>query len=121
MMREQRNGVDNMKNELLNKANVRLHIKQAIEASIYDALEGLGYNEVEANNAIEHLVKGDTLQAAVVDALCAYKRKLFVMGGVPKPASIRLDDDMSLNHDGALTSTELGDIVAEQARIDAGA
>ena len=110
-----------MKNELLNKANVRLHIKQAIEASIYDALEALGYDEIKANDAIEHLVKGDTLQVAAVNSLCAYKRKLFVMGGVPKPASIRLDDNMSLNVNGALTSTELGDIVAEQARIDAGA
>ena len=110
-----------MKNEPLNKANIRLHIKQAIEASIYDALEGLGYNAIEACDAIEHLVKGDTLQVAAVDALCAYKRKQFVMGGVPKPATIRLDDEMSLNVDGALTSTELGEIIAEQSRIDAGA
>ena len=108
-------------NKLTIKANARLHIKQAIESSIYDALESLGYNEIEANDAIEHLVKGDTLQVAADDALRAYKRKLFVMGGVPKPASIRLDDNMCLNVNGALTSTELGDIVAEQARIDAGA
>ena len=110
-----------MKNAPLNKANVRLYIKQVIEASIYDALEELGYNEIEANDAIEHLVKGDTLQAGAVDALCAYKRKLFVMGGVPKPATVRLDDEMSLNVDGALTSTELGEVIAEQSRIDAGA
>ncbi|MBP04945.1 MAG: hypothetical protein CMA72_09215 [Euryarchaeota archaeon] len=110
-----------MKNAPLNKANVRLYIKQAIEASIYDALEELGYNEIEANDTIEHLVKGDTLQVAAVDALCAYKRKLFVMGGVPKRPSIRLDDEMSLNVDGALTSAELGEVIAEQSRINAGA
>lgn len=108
-------------NKLTIKANARLHIKQAIESSIYDALESLGYDEFKANDAIEDLVKGDTLQAVAVNALCAYKRKLFVMGGVPKRATIRLDDDMCFNVNGALTSTELGEIIAEQARIDAGA
>ena len=108
-------------NKLTIKANARLHIKQAIESSIYDALESLGYDEFKANDAIEDLVKGDTLQAVAVNALCAYKRKLFAMGGVPKPATVRLDDDMSWDTMSVLSSTELGDIFAEQARIDAGA
>lgn len=113
-----------MKNPLLNKAIARTHIIHAVEASIIGALDELGLTANEAHEAIEHLIKHETYQGSAVSALCAYKRKLFLTGGTPKPAAYRLDEDICwdvVSKSGHMTNTELGDIIAEQARIDAGA
>jgi len=67
-------------------------ILKAISASVYDTLEELGLDTTRANFEVRGLYQAETsaprIKNATLRGLAAYRRKLDLMGGIPKPASV---------------------------------
>ena len=68
------------------------YILESIAVAVHDALEELGLDTTRANFEVRDLYMSDTMAAPIKNAamlgLASYRRKLDLMGGIPKPASV---------------------------------